>query len=425
MQTETDTNTINETSITNDLHNGEIYLIKNKINGKCYVGQALCYTGSNNSKWGTNGRWKSHIREALSLTGDHCVALNNAIRKYGHDNFEVTTLVKCHKDELDEHEIIYIAQYDSIQPNGYNIKSGGYSSKNNESTIQKMSESHTGLLHSEKTKINISKGQLGNRREKTYNRKNPEDIDLPKYIRAHRIEDKIISYIVSNIPIGIDKKEYTNKVNFSVTKYGSKENALKNAIDYRNETLEKYKYIEEEIQKMKDNDSLNKVIILKEDKLKEKLPEYIYPIIEDKKLAGYFVDEIIDVQKNKPFPKRVFNGKTNRWNLDSAKKYVAILNYINEHKVDMSNFCIDEIDINDVSESFYEKYYLPKYFNIFRRNDVIVGFCINGFPSDKHKGGKYKKEFRLKTMKSIRTMDEAYEAGIEELNDLKKGYITI
>jgi hypothetical protein len=423
MQTESEIKETNDTSIKDDLHNGEIYLIKNKINNKCYIGQAMCFTGSNNSKWGTIGRWKSHIREALNLSNDHCIALNNAIRKYGHDNFEVTTLVKCHKDKLDEYEIKYITEYNSIQPNGYNIKFGGYSSKNNESSIEKMKTSHTGLLHSEKTKINISKGQIGNRREKSYNRKNPEDIDLPKYIQARRYEGNIIAYIVGDIPIGIEEKEYTSKITFSVTKYGSKENALKNAIDYLNETLEKYKYIEEEIKNMKDIKNIEKVKILKEDKLKEKLPEYIYPILEDNKIAGYYVDGIINIQKNEPFPKRVFNEKTNRWNLDSSIKYVEILKYINEHKVDMSNFYIDEIDINDISESFYEKYYLPKYFNIFRKKGKFIGFCINGFPSDKHVGGKYKKEFRLKTIKGIRTIDEAYEAGIKELDDLKKSLL--
>ena len=156
MQTETEIETetkqTNETSIKDDLHNGEIYLIKNKINGKCYIGQAMCYTGSNNSKWGTIGRWKSHVRESLHSSGDHCIALNNAIRKYGQDNFEVTTLVKCPIDKLDEHEIIYITEYNSIQPNGYNIKFGGYSSKNNESTIQKMKIAHLGTRKEKKVR---------------------------------------------------------------------------------------------------------------------------------------------------------------------------------------------------------------------------------------------------------------------------------
>ena len=66
-----------------DLNNGQIYLIRNKINNKCYVGQATCFTGTNNNRWGTTGRWKSHLREAIKSNQDHCILLNNAIRKYG------------------------------------------------------------------------------------------------------------------------------------------------------------------------------------------------------------------------------------------------------------------------------------------------------------------------------------------------------
>ena len=133
--TEIEKNTINlndNFNLNDDLHNGQIYLIKNKINGKSYVGQAMCFTGSNNARWGTFGRWKSHIREATKSNQDHCVLLNNAIRKYGENNFEVSTLIKCNNNELDENEIKFIEEYNSVSPNGYNLKKGGYSSKNND-----------------------------------------------------------------------------------------------------------------------------------------------------------------------------------------------------------------------------------------------------------------------------------------------------
>lgn len=426
MQTQYETTETNQNDIFNlndDLHNGQIYLIKNKINGKCYIGQALCFTGLNNAKWGTFGRWKSHLREALKTNQDHCVALNNAIRKYGENNFEVSTLIKCHKDELDEHEIKYVKEYNSIQPNGYNIKAGGYSSKNNESTIEKMKLAHTGHIHSEKQKENISKGQIGNRRS-SYNRKNKEDINLPKYIKAKRKNEKLISYIVGDIPIGIHKKEYTNKVIFSIVKYGSKENALSEAIKYLNKLKEQYKHIDETIQTIKEEENKKYLSENKENKLIEKLPKYIYPILEDNKINGYYVDGIINTE-GKFYTKRIFNNNTNRWNLDQATKFVNMLNYINEHNVDMTQFSIEKLDIMDVSEAFYEKYYLPKYFNIFRKKGEIIGFCINGYPSDKHKGGKYKKEFRMKTMKGLKTFDKAYLDGIQYLFNLKNDYITI
>ena len=136
--------------IKTDLNNGQIYLIKNKINNKCYVGQATCFMGLDNRKWGTLGRWKSHIREALNTSDDHCLILNNAIRKYGKDSFDIFTLIKCPINELNGYEIEFIKLYDTIQPNGYNIKDGGSKSKN---TVEIIEKNEKGSLRDKKRKI--------------------------------------------------------------------------------------------------------------------------------------------------------------------------------------------------------------------------------------------------------------------------------
>jgi group I intron endonuclease len=409
----------NDFNLEEDLHSGQIYLIKNKINSKCYIGQALCFTGSNNNRWGTIGRWKSHVREATRTNQDHCVLLNNAIRKYGQDNFDVSTLVKCNKNDLDEWEVKYVSEYNSVKPNGYNIKFGGYGSKNNESTIQKMKEAHKGKEHSEETKQKIGLNQIGNRRN-AMKRKNEEDNDLPKYILCRREKKIIKGYIIECFPIGINKVEYLKNVSFSISKYGSKELSLKAAIEYLNELKEKYKYIDEEVKILKEETTKKSIKEIKENILKDKLPEYIYPIIEDNKINGYYVDNFLN-KNGKKYPKREFKELTNRYNLSHAKKFIEMLKYINENNVDLKIFDTDNLDVNDIEKAFYEKYYLPMYFNVLRRKGEIIGFCINGYPCDKFKDGKYKKEFRLKS----RSLDETYEEGIEELNDLKNGYIEI
>ena len=102
-----------------------------------------------------------------------------------------------------------------------------------------------------------------------------------------------------------------------------------------------------------------------------------------------------------------------------------MLKYINQNNVELKYVTINDLEVNDIEKSFYEKYYLPMYFNVFRKKGEILGFCINGYPCDKFKDGKYKKEYRLKTMKGTRTLDEAYLQGIEDLYDLKKGYLKI
>jgi group I intron endonuclease len=403
----------NDFNLKDDLNNSQIYKITNKINDKIYIGQASCFVGSNNNRWGSLGRWKSHVSEAIKNNDDHCVLLNNAIRKYGPENFEVKTIDKGNFSEINDKEVYYIQLFNSLTPNGYNLKTGGDKGKDSDDTKKKKSDAHIGKEHSDKTKENISKGQLGNRRN-PIKRKHEEDNNLPKYILAERSNNIIRTYIISSFPIGIHKVEYLPNIRFSISKYGSKELALKAAIEHLDEIKKKYNYIEEEIKTVKVDTNTTSANEKKEKNVKEKLPEYIYPIIEDCKIKGYYVEGIVN-KYGEFFKRRDFIDNTNRWNLDKANKFVDILKYINDNDVDLDSIDFDELDINDVEKSFHEKYYLPKYFNILRKKGEICGFCINGFPNDKYKDGKYKKEFQLKG----RTLNEVYKEAIAFLNDLK------
>jgi hypothetical protein len=79
---------------------GEIYKATNKVNGKIYIGQCKKYQGKFDDVWGYEKRWKSHIYEALHSKDDHCSYLNNAIRKYGADNFILERIAEA--DDLEE-----------------------------------------------------------------------------------------------------------------------------------------------------------------------------------------------------------------------------------------------------------------------------------------------------------------------------------
>ena len=93
-----------------------IYIIKNDINDKVYIGQSI-----NIHKRIQEHFWKSECSKDVSYNS----ALHAAIRKYGKEHFYYEVLEECDASQLDEREKEYIKQYNSISPNGYNILSGG------------------------------------------------------------------------------------------------------------------------------------------------------------------------------------------------------------------------------------------------------------------------------------------------------------
>ena len=92
-----------------------IYKIRNKINGKIYIGQSIKI----------EERWKSHILNSRQeKITDSSQVIHKAINKYGVENFEFSILEECDEASLDEREIYWISVYDSYY-NGYNCTKGG------------------------------------------------------------------------------------------------------------------------------------------------------------------------------------------------------------------------------------------------------------------------------------------------------------
>ena len=113
---------------TNEYILGEVYLITNCMNGKKYVGQAVSHRLNLGSykPFGYQGRFRDHLSEAIcNRKKKQCSFLNNAIRKYGADEFIVELLERCLPHEMNDREIYYIKTLGTIFPNGYNLTEGG------------------------------------------------------------------------------------------------------------------------------------------------------------------------------------------------------------------------------------------------------------------------------------------------------------
>jgi group I intron endonuclease len=173
---------------------GDIYLLISP-SGKKYVGQAVSVLPCG-KKHGHIKRWKQHIYEAKTYK-ECSVALDNAIRKYGHDNFQLELLKTCLIEELDYWENHYILEHNTLHPNGYNLTTGKSNSRQSLSTIEKRRASMIGK----------NKGKVLIKRE----RKREEDQELPKYIRYYTDRDgEKEGYRVSNHPV-LKEKAFLGK----------------------------------------------------------------------------------------------------------------------------------------------------------------------------------------------------------------------
>lgn len=94
-----------------------IYMIKNLINGRIYIGQSKHISE----------RVKTHKKD-LRNGYHHNEHLQNAYNKYGLDNFSFELVESCSIEDLDERERFWIEYYDSFE-SGYNLTSGGESNK--------------------------------------------------------------------------------------------------------------------------------------------------------------------------------------------------------------------------------------------------------------------------------------------------------
>jgi hypothetical protein len=131
---------------------GYIYLIRNRVNGKVYIGQTTQAIES---------RWNQHKREACGVRSN--AHLYCAMRKHGIESFDIVCLHQAFsKSELDEMECRAIFTHDSMNPDfGYNRTEGGANGKRCDATRKKLSESHMGQKRSDESRRKQSQSLMG------------------------------------------------------------------------------------------------------------------------------------------------------------------------------------------------------------------------------------------------------------------------
>jgi hypothetical protein len=218
---------------------GQIYIITSKTSGKSYIGQTRSHR-IHYYRYKPKGyleRWKDHIYEALKQNnaGSECVALNNAIRLYGVDDFEIELLDTCDLDDdnlqLNELEKRYIEEYNTLTPNGYNLTIGGSQRPLSKESIAKMTQKLQVLWSSKEKKIEHSLNLSGKKDDKKITKYKSNDV-ISGNILSHVQPSKELIFVEINYKDG-----RTEKISFGTGKRQTHNDIIKRVKKFINEVF--------------------------------------------------------------------------------------------------------------------------------------------------------------------------------------------
>lgn len=166
---------------------GYIYKITSP-SGKSYIGQTIRPP-------------EERFREHAKCLGS-CVLLENAIRKYTWDAMIVEILMEVNEQFLDSYETRCIDMFYTLEPNGYNIRTGGSVAKHSEASRERMRvaklgpKNHNyGKPRTDTAKVAISRKKAGEKHH--FYGKTLTDEHKLKLAKAHRkTDDGLPMYIV-------------------------------------------------------------------------------------------------------------------------------------------------------------------------------------------------------------------------------------
>lgn len=210
---------------------GYIYCITSP-SGKKYIGQ---------TKRDCNKRFNEHCKSL-----GNCKILENAIIKYGKDKMKLYILEELDDSLLDEYEAKYIKEYNTLEPYGYNIRSGGSvgihsDESRNRMRLSKLGENNYnyGKPRTDETKKVISISKSGERHH-FFGKILSEDHKI-KLSQSHKKYDKSLPMYIAYIkerPKHYQSSGYavinhpTLKTMYFTSKRLSDEEKLNKAIEY-------------------------------------------------------------------------------------------------------------------------------------------------------------------------------------------------
>lgn len=155
-----------------------VYGLRNKLNGKWYVGVSKDIT----KRW-----YKAY--ELMQCKKQ--LKIYNALKKYGYENFEKIILEECDRPMFKERETYWISKYDSVD-NGYNIIHGSASGERplgirmSEETKRKIGDANRGHRHTDDARRRMSESRRGKPKPEGFGEKVAEALRGVKHTDERR-----------------------------------------------------------------------------------------------------------------------------------------------------------------------------------------------------------------------------------------------
>ena len=183
---------------------GWIYRLTNLIRNKAYIGQT--------------DDFKRRMRDHKNGSNIHNSYVDRSIRKHGWHNFKVEIIIDdVPEEDLDNLEISYIAFYNTMAPNGYNLTKGGGGIRGYKHTDEAREKISQAAIRQQANRDQVGTVTF-NKRKNKYQVRGPEPVRkyIGRYFTKEKAEHALNHFLKTGERMDSDRKNRKKGTGFII-----------------------------------------------------------------------------------------------------------------------------------------------------------------------------------------------------------------